>query len=224
MIKAVLFDLDGTLLNRDESVKKFIDDQYERLIELVGHIPKDKYCTRFIKLDSRGYVWKDKVYEQLVHEFGIIGLNSEDLLQDYISKFSNHCVPFPNLHSMLQELKDNNFMLGMITNGYGQFQLDNIRALNIEDYFNILLISEWENMKKPNPKIFEKALKELNVQPHQSVFIGDHPENDIEASKNVGMIGIWKKDFQWNKVDADFIVDDLMEVPIIIKEINKVKP
>ena len=223
MIKAVLFDLDGTLLNRDESVKKFIDNQYDRLIEVVGHIPKELYCTRFIELDSRGYVWKDKVYEQLVHEFEITGLNSEDLLQDYINEFSNHCVSFPNLHNMLQELKDNSFVLGMITNGYGQFQLDNIKALNIEHYFNTLLISEWENMKKPNPKIFEKALKELNVQPHQSVFIGDHPENDIEASKNVGMIGIWKKDFQWNKVDADFIIDDLMEVPTIIKEINNVK-
>ena len=71
MINAVLFDLDGTLLNRDESVKKFIDKQYERLNESVGHIPKEKYMTRFIELDSRGYVWKDKVYQQLVDELEI---------------------------------------------------------------------------------------------------------------------------------------------------------
>lgn len=190
MIKAVFFDLEGTLLNRDESVKKFIDDQYERLIEIVGHISKETYCRRFIELDNRGYVWKDKVYEQLVHEFEVTGLNAEDLLQDYIKEFSNHCVPFQNLHSMLQDLKGNHFRLGMITNGYGQFQLDNIKALNIEHYFNTFLISEWENMKKPNPKIFEKALKKLNVESHQSVFIGDHPENDVKASKNVGMLSI----------------------------------
>ena len=223
MIKAVLFDLDGTLLNRDESVTRFIDNQYERLIEIVGHIPKETYCRRFIELDNRGYVWKDKVYEQLVREFGVTRLNSGDLLQDYINEFSNHCVPFPNLHNMLQKLKDYDLMLGMITNGYGQFQLDNIKALNIEHYFNTILISEWENIKKPNPKIFEKALKELNVKPHQSVFIGDHPENDVKASKNVGMIGIWKKDVQWEKVDADFIIDDLNEVHTLIQEINKEK-
>lgn len=63
MIKAVIFDLDGTLLNRDESVKKFIDNQYERLNKRVNHIPKDEYITRFIELDNRGYVWKDKVYQ-----------------------------------------------------------------------------------------------------------------------------------------------------------------
>ena len=56
MIKAALFDLDGTLLNRDESLKKFINNQYERLKRSVGHIPKDKYMARFIELDKRGHV------------------------------------------------------------------------------------------------------------------------------------------------------------------------
>ena len=81
MIKSVIFDLDGTLLNRDESVKKVIDNQYERLNKWVGHIPKENYTTRFIELDSRGYVWKDKVYQQLVDEFEITGVNWEGLLQ-----------------------------------------------------------------------------------------------------------------------------------------------
>lgn len=83
MIKAVIFDLDGTLLNRDESVRKFIDNQYERLNKWVGHIPKEKYITRFIELDNRGYVWKDKVYQQLVGELDITEIPWEGLLQDY---------------------------------------------------------------------------------------------------------------------------------------------
>lgn len=128
MIKAVLFDLDGTLLNRDESVKKFIHDQYERLIETLGHISKEKYCSRFIELDRRGYVWKDKVYEQLVNELNITGLTWQDLLQDYLNEFKYHCVPLPSLYEMLEQLKGNNLMLGMITNGYGQFQMDNIKS------------------------------------------------------------------------------------------------
>ena len=50
MIKAAIFDLDGTLLNRDESVKRFIDGQYERLNKQIGHIPKEKYVQRFIEI------------------------------------------------------------------------------------------------------------------------------------------------------------------------------
>ncbi|MBT2606679.1 HAD family hydrolase [Bacillus sp. ISL-53] len=221
MINAVIFDLDGTLLNRDASLQKFIDGQYERLNKWVGYIPKETYTARFIELDCRGYVWKDKVYQQLVGEFDITGITWEDLLQDYISQFKNSCVPFPNLISMLEKLRSNNLVLGMITNGKGQFQIDNIRALGIKKYFETILVSEWEGIKKPDPQIFKRALEQLNVSPDESIFVGDHPKNDVNAAQNVGMKGIWKKDFQWNNVEADFIVDDLAELPLIIEKLTK---
>lgn len=220
MIQAVLFDLDGTLLDRDASVKKFIDNQYERLSDNLGHIPKEKYMTRFIELDCHGYVWKDKVYQQLVEEFGIMGIDRENLLEDYISEFKNHCVPFPDLHSMLEELKTDGLVLGMITNGFGQFQMDNIKALGIERYFDAILVSETEGMKKPNPAIFETALKRLNVTASESVFVGDHPENDVIASRQVGMNGIWKKDIEWDGFETDFVLEDLGELPKLIKRLN----
>ncbi len=69
VMKAALFDLDGTLLNRDASVELFIEQQYERLKAVLGSISKEQYITRFIQLDKRGYVWKDHVYQQLVKEF-----------------------------------------------------------------------------------------------------------------------------------------------------------
>jgi putative hydrolase of the HAD superfamily len=221
VINAVIFDLDGTLLNRDASLEKFIDGQYERLNKWVGHIPKEKYTSRFIELDCRGYVWKDKVYQQLIGEFDITGITWEDLLQDYISQFKNSCVPFPNLISMLEKLRSNNLVLGMITNGKGQFQIDNIRALGIKEYFETVLVSEWEGIKKPDPQIFKRALEQLNVSPNESIFVGDHPKNDVKAARNVGMKGIWKRDFQWNNVEADFIVDDLAELPLIIEKLTK---
>lgn len=69
MIKAVIFDLDGTLLDRDASLEKFVEAQYNRLNEWLGHIPESQFAERFIELDARGYVWKDKVYRQLAEEF-----------------------------------------------------------------------------------------------------------------------------------------------------------
>ncbi|MEB1808821.1 MAG: HAD family hydrolase [Bacillaceae bacterium] len=218
MIKAAIFDLDGTLLNRDESVKIFICRQYDRLKQQVGQIPKEKYVARFIELDNRGYVWKDKVYQQIVHEFKNDRLTWEELLQDYINEFKNSCVPFANLTQMLDELKRSNLLLGIITNGYGQFQMDNIEALGIREYFDVILVSEWEGIKKPDREIFERALKKLNVLPNESIFIGDHPENDVYAAQNAGMKGIWKKDPHLNQVDTDYIVEDLAEIPLLIKK------
>lgn len=213
IFKAVLFDLDGTLLNRDKSVELFINKQYERLYELLSHIPKEQYISRFIELDNHGYVWKDKVYQQLISEFNIPFVTWEELLQDYVQQFKHHCVGFSHIHKMLEELKNNKIALGMITNGYGQFQMDNIKALDIEKYFDVILVSEWEGIKKPNPKIFMNALEQLNVEPSESVFIGDHPENDVKAAQNVGMKGIWKKNNQWTYIEADAIIDDYLELP-----------
>ena len=221
MIKAVLFDLDGTLLNRDESLKIFVHNQYERLLNGMGHINKGKFVMRFIELDNRGYVWKDKVYKELVSEFDITKISWEELLEDYINQFKLSCQAFPNLISMLEGLKLNNFKIGMITNGIGDFQMGNIKELGIEKYFDIILVSETEGLKKPDSQIFFKALEKLNILPEESIYIGDHPDNDIKASKKIGMKAIWKKDFIWKCMDADFIIEDLAEIPLLIEKLNK---
>jgi putative hydrolase of the HAD superfamily len=121
MIKAVLFDLDGTLLNRDASVEQFIGIQYDRLANNLNHISKNDYIARFIELDCHGHVWKDKVYQQLVEEFKI-DLTWEMLLQDYEQQFQHHCIPFPGLVEMLSLLKKQGYSLGIISNGRGEFQ------------------------------------------------------------------------------------------------------
>ncbi|MGP4071075.1 HAD family hydrolase [Piscibacillus sp. B03] len=221
MIKAVLFDLDGTLLNRDQSVKSFIQDQYDLYHQWLGHISKDTYINRFIELDERGYVWKDRVYQVLVNEFNITNLTWEDLLEDYITQFQRHCIPFEDLTTMLDELVNTNHLLGIITNGKEQFQLNNIKALGIERYFNTILISEREGIKKPNPEIFYKALNELNVKPHDSMYVGDHPEKDIQAARHIGMLSCWKQSDEWIGVDADYVINQLNELPPILKEINE---
>lgn len=221
MIKAVVFDLDGTLLDRDASVRKFIEDQYERLHKWLGHIPKRQYVSAFITLDCRGYVWKDKVYQQMITDLKIRKVSWQTLLDDYVERFQNHCIPFPNLLSMLEHLKSNTIRLGMITNGKGQFQMDNIRALGIENYFDTILVSEWEGIKKPQSEIFKRALQQLDVLPSESIYVGDHPENDVEGAKNTGMLGIWKKDKQWKHVEADYVIEDLKEIPLIVHTLNK---
>ncbi|MEK4701553.1 HAD family hydrolase [Solibacillus sp. FSL R7-0668] len=221
-MKAILFDLDGTLLNRDASVKVFVEKQYERLQDVVGHISKQRYIERFIELDQRGYVWKDKVYAQIVQEFAITKMTAEQLLEDYLHEFKYSCVAFPNLLKMLESLKNAHYRLGIITNGYGQFQMDNIKALQIEHYFDIILVSEWEGMKKPDERIFLKALNQLQVAPCESVFVGDHPENDVRAAKQVGMKGIWKKDAGWEEVLADVVIEDLLELVPVLENFEKV--
>lgn len=221
MIRAVLFDLDGTLLDRDTSVRLFIQNQYERLKPYLSHIEKEMYVERFIALDDRGYVWKDKVYQQLVEEFSI-PYSAGDLLADYLQEFKHHCVPYEHIHSMIQQLKNKRLKLAIITNGYGQFQLDNIKALGIESEFEIILISEWEGIKKPDSVIFHRALTKLGVEASASIYIGDHPVNDVKAANQAGMIGVWKRNewFEERGTDTGYVVNDLLEILKIIQSIE----
>lgn len=217
MIKAVIFDLDGTLLDRGSSIHKFILEQHERLKNILGHIDRAEYASRFIELEKNGYVWKDKVYLQLVEEFDIQGMSWQQLLDDYLAQFPKHCISFPNLIPMLEELKSSSIRLGMITNGFTDFQTANIRALGIASYFDEILISEKENLRKPDKRIFERALSRLGVTAKEAVFVGDHPLNDVAAASLAGLISVWKRNSQWERAEADFVIDDLNEILGVIR-------
>lgn len=82
------------------------------------------------------------MYQQILDEFSIKSLDWTLLLDDYIRNFHNHCIGFPNLVSMLQQLKEHHIKLALVSNGFGQFQYDNFKALHVEPLFDEVLISE----------------------------------------------------------------------------------
>ncbi|MFS0749286.1 HAD family hydrolase [Oceanobacillus sp. 1P07AA] len=192
MIKAVLFDLDNTLLDRDESINRFIESQYSRLKHMFVDISQHYYVERFIELDNQGYEPKDKVYNVLTQELSLPVFAKDLLYEDYMNNFHQYCVPFPHIFDTLSNLKQSGYQLGIITNGLTDFQWASIKALRIEGFFNVIVISEKERIKKPNPKIFQRALTSLQLLPEEAIFIGDHVENDVKAAENAGLHSIWK--------------------------------
>jgi len=220
MIKAILFDLDGTLLDRDASIEHFITTQYDRLTPL-KKITKTEYVSRFIELDCRGHVWKDKVYQTIVSEFGLKTVSWEELLDDYDTEFIHSCIPFPNLVETLDILTTQGYLLGIITNGLGTFQKRTIQGLGIEQYFQTILISEVEKVRKPEAEIFLRALRNLGVTPDESVFIGDHPDADVMGAKRIGMKSIWKRDLGWQEPEnPDGIIDNLGNLPLMLERLS----
>ncbi|TKD72520.1 HAD family hydrolase [Pseudalkalibacillus hwajinpoensis] len=217
MIKAVLFDLDGTLLNRKASVENFIHDQYKRLLKELEMVDESDYCARFIELDDNGYRWKDEVYKQLVEEYKL-AITSEELLDDYLEFFQFHCIPYEGLSDLLFSLKNLNYLMGLISNGRTDFQLRNFQALGIEGHFDSVHISEEEGVKKPDPHIFRQALRRLNVQPDEAVYVGDHHENDIIGAKSAGLKTIWKKDDQVSKGEENASVHSLLDILLVLDE------
>ncbi|MDG5472636.1 HAD family hydrolase [Jeotgalibacillus sp. ET6] len=211
-MKAILFDLDGTLLDRKSSIQVFLNKQYDRLYPWLKTMDKEAYIQRFIELECNGYVWKDKVYQQLIEENGFSHCSTEMLLDDYIEHFQESCIPFEGLHTLLYSLRSKGYKLALLTNGREMMQMRSIRGLGIEVFFDQILISEKEGCSKPDAEIFHRALSRLNVRPDQAVYVGDHLENDIIGAKQAGMKTIWKQHRPFNDTQADAEIDQLAEL------------
>jgi len=69
--KAILFDLDGTLWDRTSAVRALAYDQHEDLRDVLGHIPRDRYVDRIVRLDDLGRVDKGVLYETIGVEFDL---------------------------------------------------------------------------------------------------------------------------------------------------------
>ena len=217
MIKGILFDLDETLLNRKASVEAFIHDQYKRYKPYLAQVEEDSFCSRFIELDNNGYTWKDRVYERLIEEYRL-KLSSEELLDDYLVHFRQHCQPFKGMLEMLEALKNLGYNLGIITNGKTVFQLGNIRALGIETYFDTIVISEEEEVKKPESTIFQRALERMNLKAHEAIFVGDHLINDVKGAKDVGMRAVWKKREEETEKTKEVSIYSLLDLLSVVED------
>ena len=216
-INAALFDLDGTLLDRDRSLRAFAQAQYDRFSRHLEPLSRDQFVSRLMALDENGRVWKDEVYRRLLSEAGITGLAWQDLLKDYEQGFRHCCHGFPGLEEMVAALKAEGLRLGLISNGRSPFQEQTFEALGIAEAFDSVVVSEAAGARKPDRRIFELAMDRLKVTARESVFIGDNPEADIAGARAAGLRAIWMRNRHWPEcLQASQVCDNLAEIPAAI--------
>lgn len=191
--KAMLFDLDDTLLNRDMAVDKLFLFVLENCYEDISDTVKNNMLRKFKEYDKREYGMSDKtiVLESLFDEF----TPKYRLPRNYIQDFWNNNFPKcfsidKNTIHFLHHIKKH-FEVGIITNGSSQRQRAKIINTNLNNYFDTIIISEEVGFSKPDKRIFELALNKLNLQPENTLFVGDDLEKDIAGPQNANIKGVW---------------------------------
>src|SRR5688572_10194133 len=121
-IEAVVFDLDGTLLDRRRSFERFIRDQWERFADVVRRIDQEQYVQILIELDRDGYAPRKALFTGLLAQFELPSGLTETLLNDYRAGFPSACVLFPDAARTLSSLRAAGLKLGLITNGSVRMQ------------------------------------------------------------------------------------------------------
>jgi putative hydrolase of the HAD superfamily len=202
-IKAVFFDLDGTLYDRDVLVQELVADQHAAFAGELSGLSRERFISRVLEMDDHGYGDKALGYQQIVAEWGLeLGL-AHRLCDYFCSHYDRPCRLPTDTATTLQTLKAHDKRLGVITNGGTDRQRAKLASLGLLSTFDVVLISEAEGVRKPSAEIFRRALRRCQVQADESVFVGDHPETDIEGARNAGLLPIWKHVSYWPLVTDD---------------------
>jgi putative hydrolase of the HAD superfamily len=212
-VQAVVFDLDGTLLDRRRSFEGFVRDQWGRFGDVLTAVDQEQYVRTLIERDHDGYAPRNELFAGMLAQFGLPTALAETLLKDYRAGFPNACVLFPDATTTLSSLRASGRKLGLITNGSVRMQSAKLECLAISPLFNTILISDAEGTSKPQREIFDRALERLNVRHTQAVYVGDHPDVDIAGARSAGMRAIWRRDHKISRsVDADAIIEGLLDL------------
>jgi putative hydrolase of the HAD superfamily len=219
VIRAVLFDLDGTLLNRRRTYRLFLESQLERFTYLQPLAAT--FIERGLYLDENGYAPRHDLYEQLAVDLRLPPEFATELLEDFWHRFPAECVPFPDLGETLDTLRTMGLRLGLITNGFEAIQGRKIDGLGIRPLLDAILISESVGSHKPDAAIFLRGLELMEARGNEAVFVGDNPETDIAGAKGAGMKAIWRRDeFFAPPLEVDGTIDDLGELPEIVAQLG----
>jgi putative hydrolase of the HAD superfamily len=189
--RAVLFDLDETLYDREQLVRGIFISQYERFRSELAPWGDERFIARGLALDDRGMGDKKRLYATLSAEVPFPSGLADRLHDDFWNRYGATCKPSADTVQTLAELRRHGIKVGVITNGSVWSQQMKLDSLGLD--FDVVLISEAEGLRKPDPAIFHRALSQLGVDPKHAVFVGDNPDADVMGARSAGLTPIWKR-------------------------------
>jgi len=198
--KDLFFDLDHTIwdfeLNSKETIQELYDtyelknlgildfDGYFTQYSMHNHRLWDRYTKGFIKQEELR--WK-RIYLSLL-DFKVADEKlAKQMSIDYLDILPNKTNLFPYTLEILDYLKNKEYKMHLITNGFESVQFKKIQNSNLASYFIEVITSEASNSLKPHKEIFEYALGKTNATVASSIMIGDNESADIQGGINMGM-------------------------------------
>jgi putative hydrolase of the HAD superfamily len=228
--KDLFFDLDHTLWDFETNSKETIQELYitHRLADLGivdfdgfystysahNHRLWDRYTKGFIKQEELR--WK-RVYLSLL-DFKVANEPlAKAMSQTYLEILPNKTHLFPYTIEILEYLKQKEYKMHLITNGFESVQFKKIKNSGLADYFIEVITSEASNSLKPQKEIFEYALKNAKASVNESIMIGDNESADIQGGINIGMDTIFVNHIQVvPTVPATYTITHLKELENIL--------
>ena len=206
-IKAITFDLDDTLwplmpviLKAEKDTNKWLIENYPGIENLLKSDEVKEIRDSLISQENKLVYQLSKLREltlvELAIRSGYTKKESESLAKESFNIFyagRNDVTLYEGVEKVLESLKQK-YVLGVITNGNAD-----MKEIGIDHFFDFNISASNMNAGKPDPIIFEEALKQTSFKAREICHVGDHPVNDVQGSNNFGMKSIWfnEKGLDW---------------------------
>jgi HAD superfamily hydrolase (TIGR01549 family) len=187
---------------------------FERYVELENDLDTD-----MPDLTKYQYLLRELFSDRSEEEVTAMAARMNDI---FWSMLNANWTLSPEALECLQDLRSMGIVMGIISNHHNHEALLKLLAANeISDYFTIVLTSEREGIRKPNPEIFKICLSQMGLRPSEAVFIGDSVERDAAGARASGITSILiHGGIDATNSESDFYIESLTEVPTIIQKLN----
>lgn len=211
MIKCVLFDLDGTLIQTTEIIIETFKVTFQ------------KYFPH-IQLSDNDYT--NMLGQTLFTTFGYYTSNQDEINEvvQFYRTYSDDIIEqglksYPGAVEIMTFLKKKNVKIGVVTSKMRHVATHHLKLTGLVDFIDGLVGYEDVTEHKPSPEPILKALQLFGTKPQSTIYIGDH-ENDIISAKKAGILTCAVTYSQRLKemlsYNPDYAIDELMHIKDII--------
>ncbi|GAB6012807.1 YjjG family noncanonical pyrimidine nucleotidase [Viscerimonas tarda] len=229
--KAILFDLDHTLLDTAQNNRDAIEEiycaysfgnYYEKFDEFYA-----VYSPHNLKLwdaYERKLVTKDdmmnlRFYTPFRHIEGLTAEKAFEINTEYLARVALKTKVIDGAFELLDELKAH-FPMHILSNGFTEVQYKKMDSAGLSPYFDKVILSDCIGVNKPDPALFHHALKEIGEEASNVVMVGDNWNSDIMGAKAGNIDQIWYNPER--NEPGDFVpthtVEQLAEITKIVIE------
>ncbi|WP_017812381.1 HAD family hydrolase [Paenibacillus shenyangensis] len=188
-IKAVIFDLDDTLLDRRQTMEKLahrLAKEYAAYLEEGRHV-----LERIVHLDWHGAVEQRHVFAAYIDQLPWKQRPEDQHLLEFCQQQYAQCAVLTHQAKETLQYVHQRYRTALLTNGQADLQHQKLAQLGIRDELDKVLTAEEAGTAKPDVRIFYQAAEQLQVDPADCMYVGDHAISGIGGAIQVGMQTVW---------------------------------
>ncbi len=218
MIKAILFDIDNTLIDFMRMKKKSCEAAVEAMISAGLDMKKEEVIETLYELYDKHGMEYQKIFQKLLNK--LKGKVDYRILAHGIIAYrqvrESYLIPYSGTIPVLMSLKKK-YKLGIISDAPSMKAWIRLIAMKMDGFFDVVVTKGDVKKQKTHPVPFNSALKQLNMKPEEVLMVGDRIERDILTPKKLGIKTCFARYGVENppepgKSGADFEINDIGEL------------